>query len=250
MEKYEHFAVIGGNRIQKAKKTIACLEFVMKDDLKNKKILEIGSGSGLISYEISREGNEVTCIDIQFKPLKAAINKSGFHLENCLNLLIADGAKLPFKSDYFDIVICNQVIEHVPKRIHQQLIDESYRVLQLKGLFYIATGNRLWPTEPHKKLLFYHTFPKNWLINTSNYLKELMNMMFFLPTYNQLREIVLTKFITLIDLTPIIEKNPEMYYIRNEIPNLLKSILKLVPLGILREFTSFYSSWILVWVKK
>jgi len=250
MGKYGHFAVIGGNRIQKAKKTIACLEFVMKDNLKNKKILEIGCGSGLISYEISREGNEVTYIDIQFKPLKAAINKSGFHLENYINLLIADGTKLPFKSDYFDIVIYNHVIGHVPKRNHQQLIDESYRVLQQKGLFYIATGNRLWPIEPHTKLLFYHTFPKNWLITTSKYLKESMNLMFFKLTYNQLRDIVMNKFKTLIDLTPSIVKNSEKFYIGDEIHNLLKSLLKIVPLGILRHSTSFYPAWILVGVKE
>lgn len=244
------FVVVDYSRIQKAKKIIACLEFVMNEKLRNKRILEVGGGSGLISYEMSKCGNEVICIDLQDAKVKEATNKYGIQVKNYSNFLIADGTKLPFKSDCFDIIVCNQVIEHVPKQHQQQLIDNIYRVLKQKGLFYITTPNKIWPIEPHTKLPFLSYLPKKLAGKYIKLAKGINEYDVSLLTYNQLKDIVSAKFKTLIDLTPIIIKNAETFYIKSEIPNSLKWLLKIAPLDILRPLTPFYPSWILVGVKE
>lgn len=152
------FAVVDESRIQKAKKIIACIEYVNNDKFTAKKILEIGGGSGLISYEMSKYGNEVITVDVQDKSLKNTIKKYQIKLKD-FNFILASGYKLPFKPNSFDIVICNQVIEHVPKQYHQQLINGAYSVLKSNGIFYIATPNKLWLIEPHTKLPFLSYLP-------------------------------------------------------------------------------------------
>lgn len=248
MENYD-FAVVDTDRVQKAKKIIACLEFVMEAKLKSRKILEIGGGSGLISYEISKYGNEVTTIDVQDVSIKEAIKKYKIPLES-YTFLIANGVEQPFKSNSFDVVICNQVIEHIPKQCHQQLIDESHRVLKSNGIFYIATPNKLWPIEPHTKLPFLSYLPRKLADKYIKSAKGIDEWEVSLLIYKQLKEIASTKFKTLIDLTPIIVKNPETFYIKSEISNLLKSPLKTIPLDILRLLNPFYPSWIVIGVKE
>ena len=52
------FAVVGDDRIQKSMKIISCIEYVTKEELKGKKILEIGGGAGLISSAMSKYAKE------------------------------------------------------------------------------------------------------------------------------------------------------------------------------------------------
>lgn len=242
------YAIINNSRIQKAKKIIACLEYVTGDRFKDKKVLEVGGGSCLISYEISKLGNEVICIDLKDETFRETIDK--YNIQNHVNFLIADGRKLPFTHSSFDIVICNQVIEHVSKRDHQKLIDESYRVLKTGGLFYVATPSKLWPIEPHTKLPFLSYLPQKLADKYIKLAKGIDEYDVYLLTYNQLNDTVSTKFKTLIDLTPTIIKNSEKFYIGDEIHNSLKSLLKIVPSDILRLLNPFYPSWVLVGVKE
>lgn len=44
-----------------------------------------------------------------------------------------DGVNLPYPTKYFDLIYCNQVLEHV--RYPDQLISETFRVLKPNGLF-------------------------------------------------------------------------------------------------------------------
>lgn len=57
-----------------------------------------------------------------------------------------------------DIVICNQVYEHVPDP--QRLIQEIYRVLKPGGYCYFAGPNLLFPIEPHVFWPFIHWIPR------------------------------------------------------------------------------------------
>ncbi len=244
----EGYAIADDSRIRKAKKIIVCLEFVMNKKLRNMRLLEIGAGSGLISYELSKHGNEVVAIDIQADTLKKAINNLKIQLTEYINFQIADGINLPFKSNCFDVCICNQVIEHVPKNKQEELINEAYRVLKNKGLFYMATGNKLWPIEPHTGLPFLQYLPQLIADKYIKLFKKIDRYDVSLPTYWKLK-MMMYKFNKIIDLTPHIIKNPEKFYIREEIPSHFKLVTKRIPLRILSAISPISPSWILVGVK-
>lgn len=243
------FAVVDESRIQKAKKIIACIEYVMNGKLEHKRILEIGGGSGLISYEMSKYGNEVITVDVQDESLKDTIYKYQIQFKD-FNFLLASGYKLPFKPNSFDVVICNQVIEHVPKQHHQQLINASYRVLKSNGIFYIATPNKLWPIEPHTKLPFISYLPNTIANKYIKLFKEGVDEYNIdLLTYSQLKKTLSYAFEEVVDLHSEITKNPKKFHLDNEIPSPILKFTALMPLELINKLSNFIPSWIHIAIK-
>lgn len=164
------------SRTRKADKIIRVLR--QRTDLKNARILDIGTGSGHMPEYFARYAKEVVSVDV----VDERRIKKGFTFK-----LVKD-EHLPFKESSFDIVISNHVIEHVQ---NQQLhIDEVFRVLKDGGFVYFATPNRYWITDPHYRIPFINWMPrkaagmylkttrgKTWDIKpiTVNYLKKHIN---------------------------------------------------------------------------
>lgn len=69
----------------------------------------------------------------------------------------ADGKRLPFRNDCFDIGFSNAVVEHIEcKRGQIQFIEEILRVSKKS---FITTPNFYFPIEPHSMIPFVHFFP-------------------------------------------------------------------------------------------
>lgn len=100
------------------------------------KILEVGCSDGY--YAIDRGQRlgrvEIYGVDIGKKRLAKAKEK-GIHAFSC----DIENELLPFDNEYFDIIICNQVMEHLMK-IHL-IMDECHRVLKGKGIFLVSVPN-------------------------------------------------------------------------------------------------------------
>lgn len=72
--------------------------------------------------------------------------------------VLGDGMQLPFESDIFDGVLCNQVLEHVPEPA--RLIREAARVLKPNGVLLLTTPQTWGPhLEPHD----YYRYTRNGL---------------------------------------------------------------------------------------
>lgn len=117
-------------------------------------ILEIGTGSGVISSYFSEavgpEGS-MTSIDV----VDERVVHDGYAFQQVA------GAKLPFPNYSFDVLISNHVIEHVGER-EQQLehLAEIARVLRPDGIAYLAVPNRWRLVEPHYQLALLSCLPK------------------------------------------------------------------------------------------
>ena len=82
---------------------------------KNKKILDIGCGLGLLSSSIKDKGYDLTAIDIH--DISVAEN---------IKPIIYDGSELPFKKNEFDTALFITVLHHTP--YPQNLIKDASRV--------------------------------------------------------------------------------------------------------------------------
>jgi ubiquinone/menaquinone biosynthesis C-methylase UbiE len=99
----------------------------------DKKILDVGCGSGSVSLFFSNEGHSVTGIDFSRNSLLKAKDKG---LKSLIN---GDSENLPIKSGIFDIVFCGDLLEHL---INPELcLEEVKRVLNKQGFLIFSVPN-------------------------------------------------------------------------------------------------------------
>jgi SAM-dependent methyltransferase len=66
-----------------------------------------------------------------------------------IQLIQADGGQLPFPDDTFDIVVSNQVYEHLPQELRVAVTRDVARVLSPDGVYIMSFSNRLFPFGNH-----------------------------------------------------------------------------------------------------
>ena len=92
---------------------------------KNKKILDAGAGDGLFAKLLEEKGNEVICVELSDELIQLCE-------ENGLKCVTANlNSVLPFPDNYFDVVFCRTVTEHLLDP--WKFFGESYRVLKRGG---------------------------------------------------------------------------------------------------------------------
>ena len=112
---------------------------------KGDRILDVGTGTGIYLLEAVRSGAHVIGIDISVNML----NVLGEKIRNektysQVDLLVADAENLPFRSNLFDKIICNTVLEFILDSV--QALKEFNRVILLDGKVVIGvlTSTSLW----------------------------------------------------------------------------------------------------------
>lgn len=108
----------------------------------------------------AKNGAQVVSIDLNKNCTK--IIKIRACEEEFLNVLNADVRNSPFRDKVFDILVCNDVIEHIPNV--NKFFAEISRLLKSNGLNYMETPNKLSPyiitSGPHSGLPFVVLLPK------------------------------------------------------------------------------------------
>lgn len=200
------------SRRKKARKIMAALKDHTK--LKGKRALDIGTGSGYIANELSRNGLSVNSVDIQ----DDRIIKTGYKFKKVEN------EALPFKDHSFDVVITNQVLEHVlDQRKH---LEEIKRVLKTEGVVYLATPNKWWITDPHYKLPFISWLPRKIATPYLRLIKKRDWDIYSVSVY-KLKDLAHDAGFSVVDHTWDVLCNPAKYGVG--VPIWMSSLLSMVP---------------------
>lgn len=146
------------------------------------RVLDLGSGDGshvsslLAGSPIHSESIFIADID------RAAVQR-GYHKFGFTPVFLEESApRLPFPDNYFDVVFCSSVIEHVtlPKkevwsiRSSSEFQRRAWRrqrefageVQRISKQFFVQTPNRYFPIESHTWLPFIAWLPRPWLLST------------------------------------------------------------------------------------
>ncbi len=144
-------------QLRKAGKTLAVLRdyFGAADSLSHLSLLDIGCSAGLMTRIYAKEFAYTIGIDID-EPAVDYANRT--FAADKLSFRLADAMNTGLESDYFDVVTCSHIYEHVPEA--PKLLDEIYRVLKRRGVCYFVAQNRLTLIEPHYFLPFLSMMPK------------------------------------------------------------------------------------------
>lgn len=117
------------------------LDFIdERTNLKNKKVLDIGCGGGILSESMAQRGAEVTGIDLGEAPLSVArLHLKESNLEVDYQLTSAENFADKHAAK-FDIITCMEMLEHVPDPA--SIITACAKLVKPGGHVFFSTINR------------------------------------------------------------------------------------------------------------
>jgi SAM-dependent methyltransferase len=137
-----------------------------------KKVLDVACGTGYgLSYMAEKGAGEAVGVDLSWKAVGYARERFGG--ERRISFICADGTRMPFADDSFDVVVSFETIEHIRK--YGRFLSECRRVIKEGGSIICSTPNRrifspnlakpintfhvkeFWPDEFHRLLSRYFT---------------------------------------------------------------------------------------------
>ena len=130
--------------------------------LKDKRILEIGCGTGSSTVAIAEQGAEITGIDIDEGALSVAKDRvKAYGLQAECRLLSSDKLSEAFCDNIFDSIIFFACLEHMTIEERLTSLKDAFKMLPAGGLLVIVeTPNRLWYFDEHtSRLPFFHWLP-------------------------------------------------------------------------------------------
>lgn len=176
------------------------------------KVLENGCGVGEYLARLGEEAAFAVGMDIEFPRLIEAKKKNS-------NLVCAAGEALPFQRNLFDVVLSNEVIEHVQD--DHLAIVECTAVLAEGGRLVLFCPNRGYPFETHGiyvrgKYRFGNKFlvnylPKKWRERLAPHVraynrKDLERLFLGLPVMIEYRTIIFGAYDNIIQRLPFLGK--------------------------------------------
>lgn len=123
-----------------------------KENLKDKNILEVGSGAGRFS-QVVLANTEANLYSVDYSNAVEANFKNNGHYGERLQLFQASIYEMPFEANSFDKVFCFGVLQHTPdfKKSVQSLINMAKPNAEVIVDFYPIKG---WWTKIHAKYIF------------------------------------------------------------------------------------------------
>ena len=98
----------------------------------NKKVLELGCGTGIISFLLSNYDKRY---NIQRYCLDFSINMLQIAKKRCPYCVQSDMEAIPFKESYFDIIYIHSALHHFPS--FKKIMEEVRRILKPDGILII-----------------------------------------------------------------------------------------------------------------
>lgn len=122
---------------------------LMPDNLKDLRVLELGANPYILTYALARRGVSVVANGLPrgdgasgsaTESVRFADPRAQTILELPLVRFNVESDPFPFGDESFDVVICGEIIEHLPHGPHGMLF-ESNRVLRSGGRLLLSTPN-------------------------------------------------------------------------------------------------------------
>jgi SAM-dependent methyltransferase len=122
------------------------------------KILDFGCGNGNIVQLMRSEGIDCYGADVLYGGAAYETLLGSELFKNQIIREIPEGGEIPFEDFYFDVVISNQVFEHIKEK--ESVLKEIERVLKINGFMYHHFPSKEVIREGHIGIPMVHWMPK------------------------------------------------------------------------------------------
>ncbi len=226
------------SRRNKANKVLTVLSNCITTPLSQLNCLEIGCAFGMMTQYFAQTFRCVTGLDVDPSAVKFAVREK----QTQALFVVADGARLPFCDESYDVIICTQVYEHSKDPVG--MADEIWRVLRKGGVCFFSGPNKLSLIEGHTGLPFVQWLPRRfakWLVRL---FKRGNDFDINLMTYWQLKR--LWHRFVIIDYAPALIRDPDRFSLFDQVP--LRFITSHIPSAIYRllAFAVPNFNWVLI----
>jgi ubiquinone/menaquinone biosynthesis C-methylase UbiE len=109
-------------------------------NLKGKRVLEVGAGTGRDSFNLVAKGAEVFLLDYAEQSLKIIKELSSGYSD--VHIVGGDAFTLPFPDNVFDVVFHQGLLEHFRRPAAERLLKENVRVLKKGGILLVDVPQR------------------------------------------------------------------------------------------------------------
>jgi SAM-dependent methyltransferase len=199
---------VAEKRMIRAQESVECLN-ISRHNLKNGVLLDLGCGGGWTTEYYFKCGIETVGLDIhsRLNDVKSRVP--------ALELLRADGLRLPFKSKVFHTIILMDVLEHIPYKFADKLLSEIKRTLEDNGVLYVSVANKYQLFEPHTNIPLLTWLPR-------------LNFIYYPYTRKKLKELCQRHFARFEDFTWFyaLRKIQNPKYVGNKILSIIVGVLK------------------------
>ncbi len=123
-------------------------------------VLDLGCNSGQMAIRIADKVKQIEGLEINKVLIKRAREEALHKKIRNIKFIQGDAnLKLPFRNNYFDKIICSDVLEHLNKR--EFALSEIRRVLKYGGILFLVTDNpdTSWKRLQKSQSLFYYADP-------------------------------------------------------------------------------------------
>lgn len=107
--------------------------------------IDLGCGLGVYSHDMLKRGFKVVSVDISRSYLEKAKRMSKKLKFNHVHFILADAQSLPFRNSIFCLVLCSEVLEHLPNYLKG--LQEIIRILKSKGVLVLSIPSSFSFTE-------------------------------------------------------------------------------------------------------
>lgn len=140
--------------------------------LQDKRILEIGCGTGSSTVALAEQGAKVTGIDIDEGALSVAKERTRIYgVDAEFRVLNANEIENTFCAAAFDFIVFFACLEHMTIAERITSLKAAWAILPPEGfLVIVETPNRLWYFDGHTSMLpFFHWLPNELAFKYSNF---------------------------------------------------------------------------------
>ncbi len=126
--------------LEKAENTILSSAEKIFQKQKRHTLLDLGCGAGRLTIKFSQYFNRVTALDPDKIRLQNAKNNIADKKIHNVVYIQAPFLKAELPDEHFDVVLCNQIIQHIDTEMIKPIMQKIFNVLKPNGLIVLTTS--------------------------------------------------------------------------------------------------------------